>query len=110
MAGRLDGKVAVITGASRGIGLACAERLAQGFGHREEMPRQIPAVDGRDVTWIERLEPVDVVPVVEVAAEAIQPVQRVQRSLDSIHHLDRADPREVARGDDRQEVDPDVGR
>ena len=51
-----------------------------------------------------------VVPVVEVPAEALEAGDGGQRRLEPLDHLERPDPAEVARGEDRQQVEPDVRR
>ncbi len=76
----------------------------------DEMAGEVPAVDRRDVPGLERGEPPRVVPVVQVAAILFEPLDRAEGGLESLEHLDRADPGEVARRDRREKPEPDVGR
>jgi hypothetical protein len=83
-----------------------AASLRQG----EEMPREIPTVDGRDVERVERAEVPRVVPVEEVIVEPAHGGHRLQGRLEPLHHVRDPDPAEVV-GDHRaQEIQPHVGR
>ena len=81
-------------------------RVRQG----EEVAGEVAAVDRRDVRGLEPEQVARVVPVVEVPAEALEARDGRQRLLEPVDHLERPDPPEVACGDRREEVHPDVRR
>jgi hypothetical protein len=58
------------SGPTRGGGHRRLPPLFAGIGDRDEMARQIAAVDGGHIFGFERLEIASVVPIVEVAAKA----------------------------------------
>jgi hypothetical protein len=84
-------------------------RLA-GVGERDQMTRQVAAVDRGDVVGVQHLSVDGAVPVVEVAAEALEPLHRIERRLEPLDGLDAAGPAEVARAHGREQVEPDVRR
>ena len=86
------------------------EHLAAGVGERDQVSAEVAAVDRRKVRRLERPEIPGVVPVVEVAVQALQAADRRQGRPEALAHLARADPAEVAGGDDREQVHADVGR
>ncbi len=45
-----------------------------------------------------------------MTAEALEPVHRRKGRLQSFDHFERADPAEVASGDHRQEIEPEICR
>src|SRR5207253_5363417 len=59
---------------------------------RDQVPREVPAVDRRDVARLERSEGARVVPVVEVTAIFLQSLDRSERRLEPLQQVDRADP------------------
>ena len=76
------------------------ERLSRPFpariGESDEVPGQISAIDGGDISGIERPQIPRVVPVVEMAAEAREPVHGGQGRLQPLDRIDRSRPSEVA--------------
>jgi hypothetical protein len=83
--------------------------LAEGAGERDQVRGQVARVDRRYVARFERVQILRVVPVVQVAAEFLHARHRRQRRLDAIERVAQAAPAEVARRDDRQQIEPDVG-
>jgi hypothetical protein len=73
------------------------DHLPAGIGQREQVPGEVAAVDRRHVRRIKPTQVARVVPVVEMAAIVLELVDRRQRLLQTIHHLEGADPTEVAR-------------
>jgi hypothetical protein len=86
------------------------DHLVTGVGERDQVAREIAAVDGRDVFRLQRAQILGGIPVEEVAAEALQLVQRRERRLQPLDGLERAAPAEIARRDARQQIEPDIRR
>ena len=74
------------------------------------MPRQIAAVDGRNVSRLERSKIARVVPVVEMPAHALHATHRRKRRLQPLNRLARSDPTEIARANDGKKIEADIGR
>jgi NAD(P)-dependent dehydrogenase (short-subunit alcohol dehydrogenase family) len=49
--GTLEGKIALITGGTSGIGLAIAQRFVKDGAHVFIVGRRREALDGRDLRW-----------------------------------------------------------
>ncbi|HEY9313425.1 mycofactocin-coupled SDR family oxidoreductase [Williamsia sp.] len=79
MAGRLEGKVAFITGAARGQGRAHAVRLAE---------------EGADIIAVDICKPIDVVPYEMATAEDLEETQRAVEALDRRIVIGHADVRD----------------
>ena len=86
------------------------DHLATRAGEGEQVAGEVAAVDGRHVRGLERVQVPRVVPVVQVPAIPLEALDRRERRLETLDHLHRADPAEVACGHGRQEVQADVGR
>ena len=76
---------------------------------REEIPRQVSAVDGRDVRRRQRSEGLGVVPVVEMPPIARHAQQRIEGRLEAIQNGREAQIPEVVRRQRRQQLQTDVG-
>ena len=68
-----------------------------GIGERDQMSREIAAVDRRYVSRFERPKIARVVPVEEVAAQMLHAIHCRQRRLEAIDRLPRSDPPEFPR-------------
>ena len=79
-------------------------------GEDTQMPGEIPAIDGGDVSRLQGLERARVVPVVEVPAVALEIGDGRQGRLEPIDRVERADPAEIARGHRREQIDAHIGR
>ena len=88
---------------------ACA-LLAQPVRERQQMGAEVAAVDRGDVARLERLDAPRVVPVEQVAAVLLEPLDRRQRGLDARQRVAQAQPAEIARARDREQIQRDVGR
>ena len=84
--------------------------LATGIADDQQMTGEVPAVDGGHVAGLQRAKVARVIPVVEVAPEALEGAHGRQRRLESLDGVDGTEPAEIARGERRQQVEPDVGR
>ena len=111
-AGRLAGKRDSITdpGQCGRDGKRLVDHLAAGIGQGEQVAGEIATVDRRHVRRVEMAQVACVVPVVQVPAEPLQARDGHERRLQPLHHLQRADPTEVASRHGRQQVHPDVRR
>ena len=81
-----------------------------GRGHRDQMAGEIAAVDARHVERIERPQRRRLVPVEQMAAMALHLLDRRHRRVDAAGRIGEADPAEIARRNDRQQIDADIGR
>ena len=86
------------------------EMFEQSLTHREQACQQIAAVDRRNVGGRQRGERLRVVPVEPVPLVAFELVERVERVLDARRHLGGRQKSEVAGGEARQQVQPNVRR
>ena len=77
---------------------------------RQEVAREVAAVDRRDIGGRQRRERARVVPIVEVPAIPLHAQQRVERRLEPIEDAGVAEISEIAGGHRRQELQSDVGR
>ncbi len=84
--------------------------LDQGRTQGEQMAREIPAVDRRDVARQQRRERLRVVPVVEVTAVPFHRLHRSQCMRGPVDELAARDISEVARGHVGEKREPHVGR
>ena len=74
------------------------------------MAGEIAAVHRRDVERAHRRQRVGLVPVVEMALIFLHLLQRGERRIEAGQRLGEADPAEIARGDDREQIDADIRR
>ena len=74
--------------------------LLAGVGDRDEMTSQIAAVDGGNISGLERLEIAGVIPIVEVAAKARHASHCRKRRFQPFDGLGRANPTEIVGRDD----------
>src|SRR5207248_364206 len=74
-----------------------------------QMSGEIPAVYGGDILRVQRTKVPRVVPVVEVAAEAFEFLHRGKSRIQSFGGVERAQPAEIVRGNDRQKIESNVG-
>ena len=81
-----------------------------GRGHGDQMAGEVAAVDARHVERIERPERRRLVPVEQMAAMALHLLDGRDRRVDARGRVGQADPAEIARRDDRQQIDADIGR
>jgi hypothetical protein len=105
-----QGERVLDAGDRRGAGHGAVAGLPAGARDDEQMAGEIAAVDRRDVARIERAQIGGGVPVVEMAAVALQPLHRGEGRLEPLHRFGRADPAEIAGGDDREQIQAHVGR
>ena len=84
--------------------------LPQCIGERDQVAGEIAAVDGGDVSGIERPEIARAVPVIEMAAEAIEAAHGFECRLQPLDRLGRSHPPEVAGSCCRQEIEAEIGR
>ena len=96
--------------AGEGVGIEqrTVDRARAGVAEDEQMAGEVPAVHGRHVAGLERAEVARVIPVVEVAPEALEAPHRLEGGLEPCEHVQAAEPAEVARGDRRQQIEPDI--
>ena len=83
--------------------------LVAGRRHRDQVSGKIAAVDAGNVARAERRQRPGFVPVVEMAAIGRQLLDRGDGRRKPVGGLHEADPAEVARRNDRQQVDADIG-
>ena len=85
------------------------ERIAAPFptctGECDEMPRQVPAIDRRDILRIERSKILRVVPVKKVPADAGKLIHCGKGRFKPFNGFKRSDPSEVASARDRQKIE-----
>ena len=86
------------------------ERTTTGIPEDEQLAGQIPAVHGGYVAGFQRPKVGRVIPVVEVPPEPLEAAHRRKGCLQPFDGIEAADPAEIARGDRRSQVEPDVGR
>ena len=84
--------------------------LVAGVCQRDQVGGEVTAVDRGDVPWLERPQVPGLIPVVEVPAKSLQPRHCIERRLQSLDRVERPGPAEVARGDDREQVQAEIGR
>ncbi len=77
---------------------------------RNQMTGEIAAVHRRYIEGPHRCQRVGLVPVVEMALVLLHLFERIDGGGDTIQRFAEADPAEIARGDDRQQIDADIGR
>ena len=94
------------------IGIQCGSScpLPTRLGERQQVSGEIAAVNGRDILGIQRAQIVRIIPVVEMPAKPFHPVERRKARLEAIERVQAADPTELARRHDRQEIQADIGR
>ena len=76
----------------------------------DEVAGQIAAVDGRHIERVQRRQRPGFVPVVEMAAIGLQLLDRGDGGFQPLGRVGEPDPAEIARRQDRQQVDADIGR
>src|SRR6476620_3144972 len=72
------------------------------------MPREIPAVYGRDVRRLKDVESLELVPVEEVALMSAHPVERLEHLLEALDHLPARQQAEIVRARYGKQLKPDV--
>ena len=85
-------------------------QLAAAVGERDQIARQVAAVDRRDVSGLERAEIARVVPVVEMPAELFKSAQRGEGGFEAFQRFPCADPSQIVRREHGQERQTHVGR
>ena len=80
------------------------DRLSAGVCQGDQVPGEVAAVHGGDVSRLERSPLASFVPVVEVATEALQTFHRLESRFETVDEVHRAEPAEVAGGDRRQQI------
>ena len=116
-----------LAGGARDLGLEQVEHVAEPFEHRgvderpdsissvrpgtegEEIPREIAAVDRRDVGGSSGASVRVSLPVVEMTAIALHPQQRVEGRFETVDDAGDAEIAEVVGAERRQKLQPDVG-
>src|ERR1019366_2250034 len=74
------------------------------------MPRDVPAIDGRDKLGVQRMKVASIVPIVEVTPKLLQFVHRLERVFKSLCCLLRANPSKIARGKRGKEIEAHICR
>ena len=83
-ASRASARLSPTPARDRDASAGIAAPFRAGIGERDQMAREIAAVDRRDVGRLERPQIARVVPVEEVAVEALQPLHGRQRRLEPL--------------------------
>ncbi|MNX73377.1 hypothetical protein D3C86_1047720 [compost metagenome] len=83
--------------------------LAAGRRDRDQVTGEVAAVHRRNVAGSKRLQRVRMVPVVEMAAMFLHLLDGLDRVLDPLQSIGKADPAELARRNDGEQVDADIG-
>jgi hypothetical protein len=84
--------------------------LEAGLLERDQMPREVAAVDSRDVRRLEHTQFVQIVPVEEVPVKAAHSLQRSEHLLDAVDHVGSRDEAKVDRAHGREKLQSDVRR
>ena len=74
-------------------------------GKGQQVSGNISAINRGNVLWIEGMKIARVVPVVQMAAELFEFSDRVERGLDALYRLYRSHPCEIARSQNRKQVE-----
>ena len=88
----------------------CFRPFFQRRRQRDQMPGKVAAIHRRDIKRAHRRQRVGLVPVVEMALILLHLLKRIDSGLNAVQRFTEADPAEIARGDDGQEIDADIGR
>ena len=80
------------------------------LSERDEVTGEVSTIDRGYVLGIKRTEITRIIPVIEVTAETLEAVHRVERGFEPLDGRHRADPAEIVRGDDGEQIESDVGR
>ena len=90
------------------------QRIVQHFRTRvpehHEMPGKIAAINRGDVFRLQRPQVLRAVPIVEMSQMTLHRAHRGKCGLQPVGGLDQADPAEVDRRDNRQQIQPKIGR
>ena len=81
-----------------------------GGRHGDQMAGEIAAVDARYVERMQRHQRPGFVPIVEMAAIGLQLLDRGDGGFQPLGGIGEPDPAEIARRQDRQQIDADIGR
>ncbi len=92
------------------LGQRPIERFIAGLRKQQQHCGQVAAVDRRHVPGFERAQAERVDPIQKMATMTRQSVHAVQGSLETTCHLVQTDPAKIARGDDGQQIQAEVGR
>ena len=83
--------------------------LPAGLAQYNKMAGKIAAIHRGDIFRLQRAQVACIVPVVKMAAKALQLRHRGECALEPLQCVKRPQPAEIARGDDREEIQPQIG-
>ena len=79
------------------------------LSERDEVAGEVSTIDRGYVFRIERTEVTRIIPVIEVTPETLEAVHGAERRFEPLDCVHRADPPEIVRGDDGEQIQPEVG-